>query len=158
MSARNDPPLIDRLMAKVEKSQGDGCWIWTGGKTSRGYGSISVNNVNFRVHRVAYELFVGKIPEGMVVMHTCDVPVCVRPDHLLIGTDADNVRDMDAKGRRGITKGESVFGAKLTEAKVLEIRKLYAAGGVSHRKLAEQFGVNTTAIGLIVTRKTWRHI
>lgn len=158
MSDRRSRPLIERFMDKVEKPLGVGCWIWTGARNTRGYGGIWVGKSNYRAHRVSYELFVGKIPAGLCVMHTCDTPSCVRPSHLRTGTDTDNVRDMDAKGRRGITKGEAAFGAKLTEAKVLEIRKRYAAGGVSHRNLGEAFGVHPSMIGLIVSRKNWRHV
>lgn len=77
----------------------DGCWLWTGAPLSSGYGRIRVGGKTLRAHRVSYALYVGEIPDGLCVLHACDVRLCVRPDHLWIGTRADNVADMINKGR-----------------------------------------------------------
>ena len=92
-------PIEERLVEKLDKS-GD-CWIYTGGKTSTGYGSISKYRERkmLPTHRVAYELWVGTIPKGLFVCHKCDVPACCNPEHLWLGTSTDNMRDMVSKGR-----------------------------------------------------------
>jgi hypothetical protein len=81
----------------------DTCWIWTGSKggTNRAYGNIERRGERYSTHRLSYMLFIGEIPEGMCICHKCDVPACVNPDHLFCGTQADNLRDRDEKGRRG---------------------------------------------------------
>ena len=79
---------------KVQRD--DGCWMWTAGRDGDGYGSYR----NKRAHRVAWQLTRGPIPDGLVVCHSCDNPACVRPDHLFLGTQQDNIQDMLRKGRR----------------------------------------------------------
>ena len=93
-------PLRERLL---ERREIDGeCWLWTGPQTRDGYGVITVGRGRqYRVHRVAYETFVGPIPAGMLVCHRCDVPTCFRPEHLFTGTYSDNAIDRDRKGRGG---------------------------------------------------------
>ena len=76
------------------------CWVWVGGTFSSGYGSFWLSGRSSHAHRVAWELTYGKIPDGLFVLHCCDRPLCVRPEHLFIGTHADNVRDRDEKGRQ----------------------------------------------------------
>jgi hypothetical protein len=91
-------PLAERFWEKVDKS-GE-CWLWTGALASNGYGRITpVTGVSAGAHRVSYELHNGPIPKGMMVMHSCDVPSCVNPDHLSLGTAKDNMADMWTKGR-----------------------------------------------------------
>lgn len=93
-------PLEDRFWEKVEKTEG--CWLWTAANGGPGkYGQFAIHaHYHEGAHRVSYVLNVGPIPEGMGVLHRCDVPLCVRPDHLFLGTAADNIADMLAKGRR----------------------------------------------------------
>lgn len=89
-------PLAERFWEKVQR--GPDCWEWLGGCYHDGYGSFRVGDRNQRAHRVSYQLTYGDIPSGMVVMHRCDNPLCVRPDHLTVGTAGDNVRDAIHKG------------------------------------------------------------
>ena len=88
---------IQKFWRRVAK--GDGCWLWTGGKNNLGYGRFYVRQVLWRAHRVAWILERGEIPVGLWVLHHCDNPSCVRPDHLFLGTPKDNTADMYAKGR-----------------------------------------------------------
>lgn len=91
---------IERFLTKVEKTSE--CWLWTASQTGVGYGQIWVNEAGWRrmdAHRFAYQHYKGNIPKGQVVMHSCDNKLCVNPDHLSLGTQKDNLRDMYAKGR-----------------------------------------------------------
>lgn len=92
----------ERFWAKVNVT--DECWLWTAQINQNGYGMFSVKGLPVRAHRFAYELLVGPIPDGMVVRHACDVPSCVNPSHLLVGTQADNLRDMRQRGRDWASK------------------------------------------------------
>jgi ribosome-binding protein aMBF1 (putative translation factor) len=110
-------------------------------------------------HRYSYELAFGAIPDGLLVCHRCDNPICVRPDHLFLGTALDNVRDACAKGRA--VTGTRVKGSatpKLTEEMVRQIRHERATQGTSYLKLAEKYGVNFSAIGHVITRRNWKHV
>jgi hypothetical protein len=156
--------LGERLWAKVERSDGDGCWLWTGAVSGRNkYGYIGVGggkrNGIKRAHRVAYELEVGPIPPGMLVCHKCDTPRCVRPDHLFLGTPADNTADMVRKGRAArdtAPKGEKSPHAKITEAVAIEIRRAF--GSANAAVIAKRYGVGRGTVWGIWCRRSWRHI
>jgi hypothetical protein len=102
---RKTRPILERFMKKVDHNHPSGCWQWTAAVDSCGYGQIMVGNKldgTYKLapaHRVSFELFKGKIPDGYCVCHTCDNPRCVNPDHLFPGTQLDNIRDRDSKGR-----------------------------------------------------------
>jgi len=137
----------------------DTCWFWTG-KTwpVTGYGRLGRQ----RAHRLAYELFVGPIPNGRgfhgtCVCHTCDVRLCVNPAHLWLGTNGDNLRDMRDKGRLVAPRGAAHPRAKLTDDRVREIRKLREAG-LSLEALRERFGVTTSVLSGICRRTRWAHV
>lgn len=168
--------FADRFWPKVRKTEG--CWFWTGafnkpiGKKWR-YGVISAGTGNGikTAHRLSWEMHFGPIPGGLLVCHRCDEPSCVRPDHLFLGSHADNSRDMVLKGRsptapriRGRTMpqhsqpGEMNGSAKLTADIVAEIRAKYAAGGVTHIDLGKEYSVSRSLIGAILTRKAWTHV
>lgn len=149
MVVKREAPAV-RLLSKIKINDRSGCWDWLGCKFSTGYGQIKLGGKKRTTHRFSYELHRGAIPSGQCVCHRCDNPGCVNPDHLFLGTDADNVADKVAKGRQaqGITHGL----AKLTESDVLAIR---AAVGVTQQNLAERHGVTQSAISLIRLGKNW---
>lgn len=161
------PPEI-RFWNKVKKQPGDGCWEWQGCITKNGYGRFGVlaRKLSVWTHRYALELAGIEIPPGMCACHKCDNRKCVRPDHLFVGTLADNVRDMRAKGRNRTCpnpekfspRGSKHYAARFTESQVVEIRKRYAEGGISFRKLGTLYNSPPEAIAKIVWRKTWTHV
>ena len=132
------------------------CWIWAKARDRNGYGVIQVDGRQIRAHRFSYALHNGPIPEGLVVMHLCDVPACVNPAHLRLGTNAENSADAARKGRR--LPGSQNHQAKLTERQVIKIRDRYAAGGITQAELANDYGVSGALINHILTRKGWKHI
>jgi len=132
------------------------CWMWTASTDANGYGAFSFGG-NTKAHRVAYTLSKGPIPNGLVILHSCDNPRCVNPDHLRAGTQRENVADMDARGRRASTAGEKHGRSKLTEPDVLAIRAR-AADGERADVLASEYGVKRNAIYQIVTRTRWAHL
>lgn len=150
--------LAFRLYRRV-RPDASGCWCWTGDKTDGGYGRVWQHGIgNTVAHRVSFSLTRGPIPEGKILMHTCDNRACVRPDHLTVGTDKENSEDKHRKGRDRVPVGERQWQAKLTEDSVREIRKLYATGHYKQRVIGEMFGVNQTVVSCVVRRKTWKHV
>jgi len=147
---------LSDLMAKVEKQE-NGCWLFMGHLDSRGYGCFSAEGF-IRAHRYSYFKHNGPIPDGLHVLHKCDVRNCVNPEHLFLGTHADNMADMGKKGRTGVRIGEEHHKAKLTETQVVEIRKRYVPRKVTLKFLAEQYGVTHAMIGYIVRGANWKHI
>jgi len=140
-------PIKERFEAKVDK-YGD-CWIWTGSRTSLGYGHIVFFGKVRAAHRVAWELAHGSSPGEMKVCHRCDNRACVNPDHLFLGTQSENVHDAIQKKR---------FRAVLTEDSVRDIRRRHAAGGVSYNSLAREFGITNVAIRDAIKGHTWSHV
>lgn len=131
-----------------------GCWLWLGVPNSDGYGGLKIKGRAYKAHRVAWERANGPIPDGMCVCHKCDVPSCVNPDHLFLGTHTDNMRDMTAKGRRRGPKvdGEYNPSAKLSRKDIIEIRSCNAP----QMQVANAYGVSQALISAIITRKVWR--
>jgi hypothetical protein len=157
-------PLRVRLFSRVAVRGADECWPWLGPVDAKGYGRISLGGARSpgrpsgdRVHRVSYVLANGPIAPGVLVCHRCDNPPCVNPDHLFLGTAADNNADRDGKGRHVALHGSRHGSAKLTEDAVREMRRLHSAG-VSCQALAARFGVDRTNVWLIVRHKAWRHV
>jgi hypothetical protein len=131
------------------------CWLWTGAPKSNGYGQFTVlsGESGYKKvfpHRFSYELHHGPIPKGMHVCHHCDVPACVNPAHLFLGTPADNLADMRAKGRQ--EHGERHHWSKLTDAQVSGVRAAFSAGE-SKRDIAARYGVTRGCIHYIVIRR-----
>jgi hypothetical protein len=151
----------EKLWARTNRSGGpDACWLWTA-SCVKGYGQLHVDGKSKRVHRLMYELVVGPIPEGLDILHSCDVRNCCNPAHLRPGTDLENAADKMRRGRwRGGSSnpGERHPNRKLSDEIVREIRAWYAVGGWSTPVLAAAFGVHQGTIWRIVRRKAWAHI
>ena len=151
----------ERFWSKVNKT--DDCWLWTGKINATNYGQILSNGKYIKVHRYSWVLHYGEIPEidgsdirGTCVLHKCDTPACVNPDHLFIGTHSDNMRDMASKSRGMSLKGSEIGTSKLSDKDVLEIRSKYPS--VMQSVLAEEYGVSQPVISKIVRRERWTHI
>lgn len=134
----------------------DGCWEWVGYRDPNGYGRMDVSDRPMLAHRVSYLVHYGSIPDGMAVLHKCDQPKCVNPEHLFLGTQADNVRDMHAKGRarKRALRGPEHGMAKLDERKVRAIR----AWQGSLKDIAARYGITASTACDVRKRKTWKHI
>jgi len=148
-------PALDRLNAKSIIEDG-GCWLWQGSKTHNGYGEIRIGSVNERVHRYSYRAHKGEIPKGIFVLHTCDKRNCWNPDHLFLGTPADNTADMMGKSRHTAhpRPGEANGNALVTDDMVRAIRQ------DSRRivDIAAEYGIHFTTVSDIRRRKSWRHV
>jgi HNH endonuclease len=155
----------DRLQIRFEKyftkASPEDCWLWKYAYDKDGYGQIGVgsSNLSGRSHRRAYQLYVGEIPPGIYVLHTCDNRPCVNPHHLFLGTQKDNIQDMITKGRRvqSNTVGEHNGRARLTEEKVRLIRRL-SSEGYRTCDLARKFGMSWTATSEVISRESWSHV
>lgn len=159
MEGNPKPTLLERIMAKVVLGEGD-CWIWTGAKAGRPpdhlYGYINIDGRLHRVHRVIYELQNNVELGELFLLHKCDTPLCVNPDHCFPGTHQDNMDDMINKGRDNHAKGEDNH-SKLTSRDVRQIRWQYKSGAIC-ADLGRKYGVHAATIKSIVTRKKWKHI
>lgn len=154
----------ERFWRKVEKT--DNCWVWSGGLDTHGYGQFfNANKKIVLAHRAAYEMLVGPIPpgegfHGTCVCHHCDNRKCVRPDHLFLGSNADNMKDRDRKGRTDRTKkakGSATGPAKLKEADAEKIWKLRHAG-TPLKTIAKQFNVSESQVSRIYRGVSWQHM
>ena len=159
MSKRTENP-VEHFWARVMKTSG--CWLWSGPPNNSGYGSAvhPLSGKVASVHRIAYELTSGPIPQGLIACHRCDVRLCVNPSHIFIGTYKDNAADCKAKGRlsrKGCGKpqnGENNHGAKLTWEVVHQIHKMFAEK-VSQREIARRLGVHHANVWAILHQKSW---
>jgi transcriptional regulator of aromatic amino acid metabolism len=149
--------LKSRIRGRYVVNPSTGCWNWKLSTIGKGYGQLHVRHLKERfAHRVAYRAFKGDIPADTDVLHTCDNKLCVNPSHLFLGTKKDNAQDMKAKDRH--LYGELNTEAKLTEKQVLQIHRLYKAGGVSTYQLADRFGVSQSTIWKILKGHRWEHV
>lgn len=136
------------IFQKSIKNEVTGCLIWQGRTNRKGYGLISYGGKHRSTHRIVYEAFKWDIPEGLHVLHRCDNRRCVYLDHLHVGTNRDNIEDKISKDRSG---------KKLNISKVLEIKRLLAAG-VPHSEIAAQFGIACSIVSRIKTGHRWGHV
>lgn len=129
-----------------------GCWLWTGNLNAWGYGRLGKQRAERQSHRLSYLAFKGPIPAGMLVLHWCDMPCCVNPDHLRLGTHADNNQDMLIRNRRVTLNGEQQPSSKLTWDAVAKIRS--SSEAIS--ELARRFGVSRRAVRFVKDGTTWK--
>lgn len=150
--------LFDKFWGRMTRAA-SGCLKWTGKHDFNGYGLVRFYRHNRAwqgTHRIAWELAVGPIPNGLQVLHHCDVRDCCEPSHLFLGSQAENVSDMIAKGRN--VCGVNGMIRKLTEDQVTEMRSLYASRERTQRQLSELFGVTRGHVWRIINRVDWKHI
>lgn len=164
--------MKNRFLSKVDKRSG--CWVWTGRITEQGYGQFAVKSKPRAAHRVSFELFNGPIPEGKIVRHRCDNPICVNPKHLFLGTVVDNARDRVlrkrdnppsgdrhwtrqhpewiVRGKRGPVKRRG----RLNVRKAEQVKMMFNAGKYTKSDLARRFRVSIGTISGVVTGRVWR--
>lgn len=178
-SLPSSPPILDgivipsevisRFWAKVQRASENECWNWTACRSKDAYGNLryglfGVFRKNRLAHRFAYILSIGPIPEGLCVCHSCDNTACCNPAHFFLGTNADNMDDKCKKNRqshcgtRSPNNGEASPHAKLTDAKVREIREIHAQGNINFKALAKDYGVAYSLIARVVNRQSWKHV
>jgi len=148
--------IEERFFSKVRKS--DGCWQWLAVTNPRGYGQFRVGDSMKQAHRVSWELSNGPIDDGLCVCHRCDIPACVNPDHLFLGTVAENMADRDKKNRQADRRGSLNGRAKLSELDVRFIRHWFHHYGATRKELAELFGVAHSGIVRLISGKSWAHV
>jgi predicted XRE-type DNA-binding protein len=149
-------PIKERLLAKVEPCPATGCWLFTGGATALGYGVIGRERApgTRKAHRVSYECFKGAIPKGMAVRHLCDVPACVAPHHLELGTLGENARDTVRRKRHRIpdNAGEKATWALLDWGRVRHIRKRE----MTQQAYATLYGVSRSTVNQVQRNAIWK--
>lgn len=161
VGTRMAAPVEERFWRYVEKSPG--CWTWTGGSmTKKGYGQIGLGGRGAKfilAHRLSYQIHCGEIPEGMVVMHLCDNPSCVNPEHLKTGTQSENIKHAVHSGRKSLPdlphpQGIEHHKAKLDDDKVRWIRTC----GKSIREMALELGVSKSTVERVKNGLRWTHV
>jgi hypothetical protein len=133
-----------------------GCWLWLGAVNRLGYGLVTRRSASKAIfaHRAAYIAAHGSIPQGMDILHRCDTPLCVNPDHLFSGTHTDNMRDMIRKGRHVALRGEAHWAARITAGDALAIR----ASNKPHATLAARYGISKHTVHTIRSNRSWTHL
>lgn len=145
-----------RFWIKVERRGPDECWFWTAALQRDGYAHFTNDDrKTISAHRRAYEILVGPIPDGMDLLHSCDVRHCVNPAHLRPGSHAENMAE--AKARLRHAYGERSYNAKLTEEIVIELRRR-AKAGANYSVLAREFGHPISAVTCAINGHSWGHI
>jgi hypothetical protein len=151
-------PVTKAFLEEMAVKDGSGCWLWPRAVSKQGYGVLRIGKAAgklWTLHRLAWTVWKGPIPKGISVLHRCDVRRCFNPDHLFLGTQQDNNKDRDSKGR--VCHGEKHANAVLTAEQVLEIRRRHKEG---ERKgdLGDVFGISRQGIHDVVMHRNWKHL
>lgn len=162
MNKANDIPDLSveekmSFLAKVDNSRDENkCWPWKASKLSNGYGQLTIKQMHFLAHRISWFIYCGRIPSGLNVLHKCDNPSCVNPNHLFLGTQKENMKDKVDKGRAytGIHKGEKNPANKLTAD---DVRDMRSKNGTL-KEIAKEYGVSFGLIGHIKSKRLWKHL
>lgn len=153
--APRNSPIGDKLAALSIPEPNSGCFLWLGAVNAKGaHGRMEVAGRMVFAHRVAWEAANGPIPEGLCVLHKCDVPSCINPEHLFLGTQAANMQDKINKGRAIYQRGEGHHQARLSVDQVIAIRR----DTRRQRIIADDYGVTRGLVSAIKIRRAWRHI
>ena len=157
---QNHADLSEYMAERSIPEPNSGCVLWCLAVNKKGYGVIGARRQSRLAHRLAYELRHGEVPAGHFVCHRCDVPACINPDHLFLGTPADNSRDMASKGRASRLQGEHHPHRKLSNEQVAAIRAEYSHGDKNNSTpaLAKKYGVSHFTVWEIVKRRRWVHV
>lgn len=140
----------ERFDDKWTPEPNSGCWLWTACGDKDGYGFLRVANKNVKAHRLSYELHKGPIPPDLMVLHKCDTPACVNPDHLYLGNNSANQIDAARRGRNA--------SQKLTVDAVVGLRRRWQAGGVTQAALCAEYGLSTGQMSLMLRGRKWAHV
>lgn len=155
MTYWRDTPLQERFEISHSPEPNTGCWIWTQSVDKDGYGLICKEKKQRRAHRMAYELFVGQIPKGILVCHICDTPSCVNPSHLFLGTAKDNTQDCIKKGRDYRPRGNDHPNSKVSSEDVDVIRRLRSYN-LALKEIAAKFGLSFQHVSAIARGVSWK--
>lgn len=147
--------LLERFESKYIPEPNSGCWLWFGAAQKDGRGTLAKSpKGNIVAPRVSWQLFRGEIPDGLDVLHTCDVPACVNPDHLWVGTHKENMHDCIRKGRFVLSNARGERMGKLTNAQVMEIR----SRKLKNKEYAVKFGIRADHVSVIQSGRLWSHL
>lgn len=151
--------FVDKDGPLAPRAELGNCWLWTGRSNDSGYGMFGLKGRKVRAHRVAWEMHHGSpIPPGKIVRHRCDTRICVRHDHLMLGTYADNGDDAARRRKGTVPLGEKVASSKLTTEQVQWAREQYDSKMANCTELARALNISATAMSQVLKRQSWKHV
>ena len=146
----------EKFLLKVDKTET--CWLWTSYRNAKGYGCTSHKNKSMLAHRMSFKLFKENFDADLCVLHHCDNPSCVNPNHLFVGTQKENMEDCIRKNRLASTKGSHNGFSKITEGQVIIARDMYKTERLNQGEIAQLMGISPITVNHIMTRRLWKHV